>query len=182
MPKMIGNWIEGATQIDNNMSAHGTDRVRLSYSQAVLLPASAIEASLDTTDRGGPKSLAKRWYRWFASADAIEACPRSTKAMRAAAYSARHPLAAKPLRVVVAVPPGSGYGTTAPFAVTSGRDLQHYTERCGAAIVAIEDGAGVRHPVGGELAIALEVAFATLGGALRAGVRRDCVGHLTSNG
>jgi hypothetical protein len=28
-------------------------------------------ASYDTTDRGGPKTLAKRWWRWFVNADAI---------------------------------------------------------------------------------------------------------------
>lgn len=89
MPKMIGNWIEGATVIDANASADGADRVRISYAQARLLPAAAVTASLDTTDRGSARSLAKRWYRWFASAAAIEACTSSTKRMRELATLAR---------------------------------------------------------------------------------------------
>lgn len=89
MPKMIGNWIEGATKIEANASEDGETRVRLSYAQAVLLPASEIMASLDTTDCGSKRSLAKRWYRWFASADAILACPSSTCNMRDKALAAK---------------------------------------------------------------------------------------------
>lgn len=36
---------------------------------------------LDTTDRGGPHSLAKRWWRYYASADVIRNCPTSTDNM-----------------------------------------------------------------------------------------------------
>jgi hypothetical protein len=82
MPKMIGNSIEGAARIQDNAPAAGHERVRLSYSQAILLPAGDVVCSLDTTDKGSPGRKAKRWYRWYASAAAILASPRSTKIMR----------------------------------------------------------------------------------------------------
>jgi hypothetical protein len=63
--------------------------VRLSYSQMVLLPGDAVMYSLDTTDRGGQRSLAKRWFRWFASPAAILGCERSTANMRAKAQAAQ---------------------------------------------------------------------------------------------
>lgn len=88
MPKFVGQSILGAIRLEDNLSPHGTERIRLSYSQAKLLPEAEVMKSLDTTDRGGPKSYAKRWNRWFASADSIMACPRSTKLMLAAARRA----------------------------------------------------------------------------------------------
>lgn len=86
---MIGRWIAGAHEIASNAVGGTADLVRLSYAQAKLLPAEVVRASLDTTDRGSKGSLAKRWYRWFAAADAIDACARSTPAMRARAATAR---------------------------------------------------------------------------------------------
>lgn len=83
MPRFIGNTIGGAREIQDNAPELFPLRIRLTYAQAALLPAEDIEYSLDTSDRGGPGSLAKRWYRWFASADAIEACAKSTANMMA---------------------------------------------------------------------------------------------------
>lgn len=88
MPKMIGNRIDGASEIEANALA-SPGRIRLSYSQAKLLPAGDVMASLDTTDRGAARTRAKRWYRWFASPEAIERCPRSTKRMRDAVVLSR---------------------------------------------------------------------------------------------
>ena len=85
MPKMIGNSIYGATHIAQHNARPSDDLVRLSYSQAVLLPASDISCSLDTTDRGGPGRVGKRWFRWFAAPRTILAHPRSTQIMRARA-------------------------------------------------------------------------------------------------
>lgn len=90
MPNFIGRVIMGASEIENNAKANDT-RVRLSYSQAIRLPAEQVLCSLDTTDRGSRGSRAKRWYRWFAAPTAILACPASTPAMRAAAEHALLP-------------------------------------------------------------------------------------------
>lgn len=84
MPCFIGNPAPGgAVRIhDNARPAVDGSFVRLTYSQVVLLPPEAVRYSLDTTDRGSRGLRAKRWYRWFASAEAIQTCPRATEAMR----------------------------------------------------------------------------------------------------
>jgi hypothetical protein len=87
MPKFIGRTIDNSVHIDDYDTSKGP-LVCLSYSQAVLLPAEEVYWSLNTTDRGGPKSYAKRWNNWFASAYAIFACPHSTCKMREAALRA----------------------------------------------------------------------------------------------
>lgn len=100
MPKFIGNRIEGATHLPQFNASTPRGHVRLSYSQAALLPPDYVVCSLDTTDRGGRGSYAKRWYRWFASADHILACERSTKLMRLRAARASVPhelIAGQPL-------------------------------------------------------------------------------------
>ncbi len=80
MPKFIGNNRQGVAIIHDN-AQEAADRVRLTYSQQRLLPASNVVCSLDTTDRGSASSYAKRWYRWFASPAAINDCRRSTRNM-----------------------------------------------------------------------------------------------------
>jgi len=47
--------------------------------------------SLDTTDKGSRRSLAKRWYRWFARPEDIFYDPGSTKAMLQLAGKHLHP-------------------------------------------------------------------------------------------
>lgn len=84
MPKLIGNVIHGAVQIENNAKANA-NRIRITYSQAAKLAPTQVICSLDTTDRGGKGSYAKRWYRWFASPSAIAMSPNSTRNMRARA-------------------------------------------------------------------------------------------------
>lgn len=82
MPKFIGNNAPAqATRIEDNAQTP-VGYVRLSYSQMRLLPGIEIAYSLDTSDRGSKGSYAKRWYRWFALARAIEVCPQSTRLMR----------------------------------------------------------------------------------------------------
>lgn len=85
MPKFIGNEIPGATIIgdDSVPVRDGQRALRLSYAQAILLPASDVFCSLNTRDRGSKGSFAKRWYNWFALPNAILACEKSTKKMRA---------------------------------------------------------------------------------------------------
>ena len=85
MPKMIGNTIPGATKIaDGYVLKYAL--VKVSYSQAVLLPAESVYCVLDTSDRGSRRSLAKRWYRWYASVETIETSEASTPKMRTSAW------------------------------------------------------------------------------------------------
>lgn len=85
MPKFIGNSApSGAKEIENNAKSP-KGFIRISYSQMVLLPPDAVLFSLDTTDRGGPKSLAKRWYRWFGRISAIETEAKATPKMKSRA-------------------------------------------------------------------------------------------------
>lgn len=87
MPKFVGSKLPDMTLCtrleDNARTPIGY--VRLTYSQARLLPPIEIAYSLDTTDRGSRGSYAKRWYRWFALAAAVRASDRATPKMREAA-------------------------------------------------------------------------------------------------
>lgn len=87
MPKFIGQTIAGAKEIEPNARGNST-RVPLTYSQARLLPPADVMCSLDTTDRGGPRSLAKRWYRWFAHPLRILESSKATPLMRERAAQA----------------------------------------------------------------------------------------------
>lgn len=87
MPKLIGRTIPGSIRISDNAKA-GPGVVRIRYAQAKLLPCERVMCSLDTTDRGGPGRVAKRWFRWFATAAHILECQESTIAMREAAHEA----------------------------------------------------------------------------------------------
>lgn len=84
MPKMIGKRIGSAHyDLPNNYPTLGY--VKLTYAQAVLLPASQIHASLNTSDRGSQDTVAKRWYTWYASSEDILLSARSTLKMRSKA-------------------------------------------------------------------------------------------------
>lgn len=89
MPKFIGNRApEGAIKIHDNATEHSiaqsgtTGAVRITYAQMLKLPATSVMYSLDTTDKGGIRTMAKRWYRWFSTVEAIQACPTATVNMR----------------------------------------------------------------------------------------------------
>jgi hypothetical protein len=82
MPRFIGNDARVGTQhLAPNMPEYPGVRVKLTYRQQLLLPAASVMCSLDTTDRGGARRYAKRWYRWFATSTAIADCRRSTRNM-----------------------------------------------------------------------------------------------------
>ncbi|MCI0561931.1 MAG: hypothetical protein MN733_25880 [Nitrososphaera sp.] len=82
MPKFVGRTIEGSTEIPWG----GTmGKVKLSYSQAILLPAEDIYCYYNTSDRGSRGTLAKRWYEWYAKPEDILLCTHSTPRMRAKA-------------------------------------------------------------------------------------------------
>jgi hypothetical protein len=89
MPKFVGSKLADMTLCtrleDNARTPAGY--VRLTYAQARLLPPVEIAYSLDTTDRGSRGVYAKRWYRWFALAAAVRACPQATPKMLAACTS-----------------------------------------------------------------------------------------------
>jgi hypothetical protein len=84
MPKFIGRREHSANR---HFSEAPKDKkiVCLSYAQKTKLPQDQVYYRLDTSDRGGPKTLAKRWNRWYATAETILACPDSTEKMRLAA-------------------------------------------------------------------------------------------------
>ena len=82
MPKMIGNNILEAIRIEDNECQRYPDRINLTYAQAALMPPAQILKSMDTSDTGSKGTYAKRWYRWFASASDILACPDVTDNMR----------------------------------------------------------------------------------------------------
>ena len=86
MPRMIGVMVEGAVcELADNATERSTGLVKLTTSQARLIPRGLVLGSLDTTDRGSKGTKAKRWYRWFAAHDDVLACERATPLMRAAA-------------------------------------------------------------------------------------------------
>lgn len=89
MPKFIGNQIDGAKIIQDN-APETNERVKLSFSQARLMPPEQVLCSLDTTDRGSKGSLAKRWYRWFSHPKDILSNKRSTANMIAKAKRAKN--------------------------------------------------------------------------------------------
>jgi hypothetical protein len=68
--------------------------VRLTWPQAVRVRQAGgqVYYDLNTSDRGGPGRLAKRWYEWFASVrDVLRADPTESMYHRAA-YAACHEL------------------------------------------------------------------------------------------
>lgn len=81
MPKFIGAKIEGSIRIEDNARLP-TNHLKLSYSQAKLLSPSKVVCSLNTSDKGGKGSFAKRWYNWYALIDDIVACEKATKLMK----------------------------------------------------------------------------------------------------
>lgn len=82
MPKFIGKSIEGSIRVEDNASDIDLKKVRITYSQAKLLPTNCVFCSLCTTDKGGRGTYAKRWYRWFASPWEILTNEETTKKMR----------------------------------------------------------------------------------------------------
>lgn len=87
MPKFIGGWIAGANDMGHNNAEETAVFCRLSKSQADLLPPEMVYYSLDTTDKGGIRSKAKRWNRWFAKRLDVLQHPSSTPSMRNKALS-----------------------------------------------------------------------------------------------
>lgn len=82
MPKFIGRTIPGSRHLDESGSAAV---VRISYAQAKLLPPEEVFFELDETDRGGPRTFAKRWYRWYAKASTILRSAQATDLMKSRA-------------------------------------------------------------------------------------------------
>lgn len=83
MPKFIGRVIPGSSPLSATQNA--AKMVRITYAQAVKLLPSDVFYTVDTSDKGGPRRMAKRWNRWYASPSAIRVCPRATPNMLARA-------------------------------------------------------------------------------------------------
>ncbi len=81
MPQFIGSQIIDAICIEDN-AITPLNYIRLTYSQAILLPPNLILKSLNTTDKGSKGNYAKRWYNWFGNINDILLCNKSTKLMR----------------------------------------------------------------------------------------------------
>jgi hypothetical protein len=62
--------------------------VRINYAQKKLLPQDQVFFVLDTSDRGGINSLAKRWNRWYALPETLANSPAATPRMVQAGKSA----------------------------------------------------------------------------------------------
>ena len=78
MPKLVGH----NPHVANRPAEETTEKlVKLSYSQKALLPQEQVFYRYNTSDRGGPKVLAKRWYEWFATPATIASCEKSTSNM-----------------------------------------------------------------------------------------------------
>lgn len=90
MPKFIGHREHTQNRPTCSLSTEEQKRlVKISYAQKILLPQNQVFFALDTSDRGGPKSLAKRWNRWFALPETLANSQTSTDAMRKAGMSAK---------------------------------------------------------------------------------------------
>lgn len=79
MPKFVGNRLPVPEIVFGTAGA--APMVKLSYSQAKLVT-DIVVCELDASDRGGPRSMAKRWFRWLARRDLVIEHPNSTEAMR----------------------------------------------------------------------------------------------------
>lgn len=81
MPKHVGTKRPEFVEVvgNNKNTLNGFTRVSRSQFDIIvrwltfnhISTEGVFKASYDTTDKGGPKTLAKRWWRWFVSTDAI---------------------------------------------------------------------------------------------------------------
>ena len=91
MPKFIGHREHVLNRhIDTAPIADRKRLLRIPYAQKKLLPQDTVYYIVDTSDKGGPHSLAKRWNRWYALPENVACCPRATASMRAKALPLCH--------------------------------------------------------------------------------------------
>lgn len=89
MPKFIGHREHAKNRETSVLPPMERKRlVKISYSQKKLLPQDQVFFILDTSDRGGPKSLAKRWNRWYALPETLANSSTATPRMRQAGMTA----------------------------------------------------------------------------------------------
>lgn len=86
MPKFIGHREHTLNKHVSEAPA-ASKLVKISYSQKVRLPQDQVYYCLDTSDRGGPRSFAKRWNRWYATQETILACEKATPKTKARAMA-----------------------------------------------------------------------------------------------
>ena len=78
MPRFIGQRLTSAVRIEEWETA---GLVKLTFRQARILSGGKVFCTLNTSDKGGPQHMAKRWFNWWADADTICDCPASTPRM-----------------------------------------------------------------------------------------------------
>jgi hypothetical protein len=87
MPKFVGNIIKGARPL-SECPDDAYPLCRLTYAQCRLLRPEDVFYDLDTSDRGGPGRVAKRWYNWYAPVVVVLENSRSTTSMKDRAAAA----------------------------------------------------------------------------------------------
>jgi len=91
MPKLIGHAPRPANRPRLDLPLPERKRLlKIPYSQKALIPQNQIFYELDTSDRGGARRLAKRWYRWYALPECIAHASNATDNMIAKAAPKCH--------------------------------------------------------------------------------------------
>jgi len=72
MPRFVGNDLNASRVLEDNARTV-PGYARIAYAQAAKLAPEDLAKSLDTTDRGGRRTYAKRWFRWFGRVEAVAA-------------------------------------------------------------------------------------------------------------
>ena len=84
MPRFIGQRLTSAVRIEE-WETPGL--VKLTFRQARIVLPGKVFCTLNTSDKGGKGTMAKRWFNWWADADTICDCPASTPRMLALALA-----------------------------------------------------------------------------------------------
>jgi len=93
MPKLIGHSPTAKNRPLSECPAQDEKRlIKISYSQKRLMPQNQVYYVYDTSDRGGIRTLAKRWYRWYALPENVAHAKLATENMKAKALPLCHVL------------------------------------------------------------------------------------------
>jgi hypothetical protein len=91
MPKLIGHGPNAENRPASDLPAVEQKRlVKIPYAQKNRLPQNQVFYVYDTSDRGGIRTLAKRWYRWYALPENIACAARATDSMKIKALPLCH--------------------------------------------------------------------------------------------
>lgn len=91
MPKFIGHREHQKNRhVSQATPATRKHLMRIPYSHKVRMDQSLVYYIMDTSDRGGRRTLAKRWNRWYALPENVACCQNATPTMRANALRKCH--------------------------------------------------------------------------------------------